>query len=229
MMGDKEFDPSEHLIQLKRNKKVGNAWVEVINDYLEVKWRLAWLRDKHPLAVLRTELYSVTEQQAIFKAEVTTPEGASATGWGSETVGDFTDFVEKAETKAMGRALAALGLGTQFCGDFEEGGSVTDSPIQRKAPAKPSPVPSYDGQREAAQATVGAPMSDNQRKAIRASLGDLFGKDERAEVEWMEKVQKKAVQGTAIHLTGLTTAEAAKILKAASEEKARRQSAEAQA
>ncbi len=39
--------------------------------------------------------------------------GAVAVGHGSEAAGDFGDFIEKAETKAIGRALAALGYGIE--------------------------------------------------------------------------------------------------------------------
>ncbi len=38
-------------------------------------------------------------------------DGASATGWGSEYREQFPNFIEAAETKALGRALAALGFG----------------------------------------------------------------------------------------------------------------------
>ena len=58
-----------------------------------------------------------------------------ATGWGSETAADFGDYVEKAETKALGRALAALGFGTQFCEDYgygAEAGRVVDTPVARR-------------------------------------------------------------------------------------------------
>lgn len=42
-------------------------------------------------------------------------------------------------TKGIGRALAALGLGTQFMGDeLEEGQRIVDSPVERKAPAAPA-------------------------------------------------------------------------------------------
>ena len=114
------FDPSRYLT------KVGSA------DYLEVKWRLVWLRETHPDAVIETELVSNGDQMAVFKARVTIPGGGSATGFGSEGYNDFRDYLEKAETKALGRALAALGFGTQFCPDFEFGasqGAVVDSPI----------------------------------------------------------------------------------------------------
>ncbi|MGH2534020.1 MAG: hypothetical protein ACRDJW_17195 [Thermomicrobiales bacterium] len=114
------FDPSRYLT------KVGNS------DYLEVKWRLVWLRELHPDAAIETELFSHDGQFAIFRAKVTVPDGGSATGWGSEGMDDFRDYIEKAETKAIGRALAALGFGTQFCPDFDFGagqGRVVDAPI----------------------------------------------------------------------------------------------------
>ncbi|MGH2562225.1 MAG: hypothetical protein ACRDJH_24465 [Thermomicrobiales bacterium] len=114
------FDPSRYLT------KVGNS------DYLEVKWRLVWLRELHPHAEIETELFSHDGQFAIFRAKVRVPDGGSATGWGSEGMDDFRDYIEKAETKAIGRALAALGFGTQFCPDFDFGagqGRVVDTPI----------------------------------------------------------------------------------------------------
>src|SRR5262249_27024167 len=83
-------------------------------EYLDVKWRLLWLRKEHPDAEIVTELVEHDGQMAIFKATVTVPSGGKATGYGSETAADFPDFIEKAETKAIGRALNALGYGAQF-------------------------------------------------------------------------------------------------------------------
>ncbi len=103
------------------------------SDYLEVKWRLVWMRDRHPDATIETELMSHEQNTAVFRARVNLPDGGSATGWGSESAGDFRDYLEKAETKAIGRALAALGFGTQFCPDFEFGasvGRVVDAPVK---------------------------------------------------------------------------------------------------
>jgi hypothetical protein len=79
-----------------------------------VKWRLLWLRKEHPDACIVTDLVQYDPQMAIFKATVTLPTGGMATGYGSETASDFADFMEKAETKAIGRALNALGYGAQF-------------------------------------------------------------------------------------------------------------------
>lgn len=124
------FEPARYLT------KIGKA------DYLEVKWRLVWLRDVAPDAVIATEMISRTEKEAVFKATVTLPSGGSASGYATETMGDFRDFTEKCETKAIGRALAALGFGTQFSfdHDFDEGARrVVDSPVdpsRERAPAR---------------------------------------------------------------------------------------------
>jgi hypothetical protein len=105
-------------------------------DYLEVKWRLVWLRSVHPDARIETELFEHKGATAIFRALVALPSDASATGWGSESSDDFGDYLEKAETKALGRALAALGFGTQFCPDYEFGVDrqrIVDSPVNIRA------------------------------------------------------------------------------------------------
>lgn len=139
--GERSFDPSRYL------RKLGGK------DYLEVKWRLLWLRTEHPDATMQTELVRLEDDFALFKANVAIPGGGQATGWGSETKQDFFDYIEKAETKSLGRALAALGFGTQFCEDFDfAAGSagnahVVDSPVENPTPAgsgsgvpRPTPI-----------------------------------------------------------------------------------------
>ncbi len=119
-----EFDPGRYLTKVSGS------------DYLEVKWRLLWLRTTNPDAIIETEMMSHDGQFAVFRAKVSIPGGGSATGWGSEQYNDFRDYIEKAETKALGRALAALGFGTQFCPDFEFGadnGRIVDAPINLHA------------------------------------------------------------------------------------------------
>lgn len=118
------FNPQEHLTIVD-----GAA-------YLEVKWRLVWLRETHPDATIETEMAESSRDHAIFKASVRLPNGASATGWGSEYREQFHNFIEAAETKAIGRALAALGFGTQFAGELgTDAGSVglSDAPVQLRA------------------------------------------------------------------------------------------------
>lgn len=120
MASEPVFEPGRYLT------KVNGA------DYLEVKWRLVWLRTEHPEAKIATELVDHDGNQAIIRARVELPTGAVATGYGSEAQNSFHNYIEKAETKAIGRALAALGFGTQFCPDFDFGaasGQVVDAPV----------------------------------------------------------------------------------------------------
>jgi len=140
------FEPSNYLMKLKGK------------DYLEVKYRLVWFNETHPEGSIVTELVSHTialngkedTSLAVFKATVTFEvEGSLVyrTGYGMEERGDFGDYLEKAETKAIGRALAVSGFGTQFCDDLDFGGSegrVVDAPVARPVKgvrSKLQPVP----------------------------------------------------------------------------------------
>jgi hypothetical protein len=85
-----------------------------------------------PHGVITTEEVVVDLQKgyARFRATVEDGEGGKATGFGTETAAGFADYVERAETRALGRALAALGIGTQFVGqDLTEGDHVADAPV----------------------------------------------------------------------------------------------------
>lgn len=119
--------------------------------YLEVKWRLVWFREQHPDWTILTEIIEANEKQAIFKASILTEKGnLMATAHGSETPRDFGDYFEKAETKAIGRALALIGYGTQFAPDLEEDGRIVDSPTEASKPpvqsktSTPPPARSFD-------------------------------------------------------------------------------------
>lgn len=114
------FDPTRYLTKVSGR------------DYLEVKWRLVWLRTLHPDAIIRTHLEHRDGTSAVFSAAVSLPSGGVATGWGSETASDFGDYLEKAETKAVGRALGMLGFGTQFAFDLDEGSRIVDSPVPQR-------------------------------------------------------------------------------------------------
>ena len=52
--------------------------------------------------------------------------------YGSETAKDFPDYAEKASTKSLGRALLALGYGTAFAPEMDEGERVVDTPVERR-------------------------------------------------------------------------------------------------
>ena len=129
----RSFDPRPHLRRIRVRGQEA--------EYLDVKWRLAWLRTEHPDARITTEHVTLSDSLAVFRALVEIPGGGAATGYGSETRDDWEDFIEKAETKAIGRALAALGYGTQFALDFDleedSTGSpqpLADAPVEHQSP-----------------------------------------------------------------------------------------------
>ncbi len=137
------FDPTKYL------KKLNGK------DYLEVVHRLQWLRAEHKDATITTALLHVDFEAgwAIFHARVEIPGQGVAEGTGSETRAAFpAGWLEKAETIAIGRALAALGYGTAFCLDFDTvdddgNGHLADSPVEPSVGAKtprtePAPVES---------------------------------------------------------------------------------------
>ena len=125
---EERFNPKNHLIMIKA--KGGKQ-----KEYLQVQWRLVWFRQDHPDWCINTQMlsYDAAERHAIFKAEILDADGVmKAAATGSESANDFLDFVEKAETKAVGRALAILGYGTQFVGDeLDEGNRLMDAPVER--------------------------------------------------------------------------------------------------
>jgi len=115
------FNPQKHLMRLRGGQ-----------EYLEVKWRLVWFREEHPDWGIETSPVEIDLGQglAIFSAKVFNAEGKlMATGTKMETRNDFGDYVEKAETGAIGRALAVCGYGTQFAPELEEGDRFVDAPI----------------------------------------------------------------------------------------------------
>lgn len=104
-------------------------------DYLLVAHRLQWFNETETNFRIETDFLLVNEDQTVARAIVTVfdKEGkeikrASATK--RETKKDFSDHTEKAETSAVGRALAMLGYGTQFAiSDLDEGDRIVDSPV----------------------------------------------------------------------------------------------------
>lgn len=186
--GASRFDPTPYLRQLRGRGVSG--------EYLDVKWRLLWLRTEHPDARIETEHVQLEPSMAVFKATVTLPTGGMATGYGSETPGDFGDYIEKAETKAIGRALNALGYGAQFRepGDEESPSGARPAaggrgPIQRSsgqsyraAPAQPSREP-----RSTAPETSSRPIELNanrDRAADRSAPSDGVEQEGEGAFTW---------------------------------------------
>jgi hypothetical protein len=112
------FDVKKHLIKVQGNR-----------PYLPVAARLVWFRQEHPDWGIDTRpvTLDLERQFAIFEATVYNSDGKlMARGTKGEGVRGFPDYIEKAETGAIGRALAVCGYGTQFAPDLDEIGQVSD-------------------------------------------------------------------------------------------------------
>ena len=127
-----DFDPNNHLMQLKGR------------DYMNVQNRLLWfIRDQRAFTIaglakvpftIQTDLVEIdrTKGWAHFKTTVRDVLGNESTMYGSESAQDFGDYAEKASTKSLGRALLALGYGTAFAPEMDEGERVVDAPVERR-------------------------------------------------------------------------------------------------
>jgi len=116
------FDFKRHLIKVQGGR-----------SYLPVSARIVWFRQEHPDWGIHTEPIEINheKQYAVFRAIIYNAEGKlMAMGTKKEDVKGFGDYMEKAETGAVGRALALCGFGTQFSPELDEvgGGRLTDSP-----------------------------------------------------------------------------------------------------
>src|SRR5579872_3927738 len=189
----RSFNPNEHVMQLKSK--------DGFKDYLPVQWRLVWFRDICPQGTIDTEeleydmdreveaevfawnaekrrsekVVKRAKGYARYRAVVTDGKGGRATGTKSESAVNFADFGEKAETGAIGRALAALGYGTQFAPELNEEHRIVDAPVARGASASTGngrrPVmavrPISNNGRVAAQDESHTPATEQQLASIR--------------------------------------------------------------
>lgn len=237
----KSFNPREHLMQLKSR--------EGSKDYLPVQWRIKWFRESFPHGSIETEMIHldldrIIEKEvfawnsekrrsekvqkqakgiAIFKATVRDSEGGEATSTGSECAVDFDDFIEKAETKSIGRALAALGYGTQFAPELDEGNRIVDAPVDRSQQDEP-PVPvnnaSASPRNEASKPTTPNPSNvasinnapskaQPQTRALQDMIGKAKTRAEKLGVNWED--EKRIVLGKATPDSQLTVQNVAAI------------------
>lgn len=133
------FNPQEHLVMLKTKQGP--------KEYLPVAWRLVWFRKEHSNWQINTTLveFDRENKQAMFRCKICDENGNQIScGYGSESIKDFADYIEKAETKAVGRALAMLGYGTQFAPELSEEERVVDAPQPIKAEADKPQIVSCD-------------------------------------------------------------------------------------
>ena len=175
----RRFNPNDHIMQIPN--KGGKS------DYLPVQWRLVWFRELCPQGTIETqeivvdlttefegEVYVWNQDKkrsekvlkrapgyARFRAIVHDGKGGFATATKTEKGVDFAEFVEKAETGAVGRALAMLGYGTQFAEmELSEEERIVDAPVDRK------PARSYQERKPFVESTVSVKQDEKPAQAI---------------------------------------------------------------
>ena len=112
-------------------------------DYLQVAHRLVWFREEHKDWSIETELQR-QKDETFAKAIIRNELGRIiAVAHKFEDKAGFADHAEKAETGAIGRALALCGYGTQFEPELDEGTErLADSPLGNSGgihPENPEP------------------------------------------------------------------------------------------
>ena len=131
------FDPMKYMLKLPKHKKVslpnGQVRFEKTEaDYLPVAARIAWFRREHHFWGIITEVEQLADKAVIMKATIKDNFGnVIATARKKETEAGFPDYIEKAETGAIGRALAMCGYGTLQAPEFDEQDRLADSPVEK--------------------------------------------------------------------------------------------------
>ena len=131
------FDPMKYMLKLPKSKKVTTSdgqvkWEQTEADYLPVAARIAWFRRDHPWWGIITEIEHLADKAVVMKASIKDMLGAViATARKKETQIGFPDYIEKAETGAIGRALAMCGYGTLQAPEFDEQQRFADAPVEK--------------------------------------------------------------------------------------------------
>lgn len=102
-------------------------------DYLSVQNRILWFNEEKDGWKIETNIVHLDNEKATMMAVIKDPQGIIVRqAHKSEDKAGFPDFMEKAETGAIGRALGFLGYGTAYALELEEGERIVDSPRSSK-------------------------------------------------------------------------------------------------
>lgn len=140
-LSDAGFNLASEILKKNDDPFAQAICLEDGSKYLEVAFRVAWMRREHPDWVIRKDILQFNERFAIMHAKVLDETGnVLASGHAKRFYQDDEVrqyFLEAAETAAVGRALNLLGynLPPEERSDRDE--AIADAP--RKAPQMPTP------------------------------------------------------------------------------------------
>jgi hypothetical protein len=154
------FDPRQHLMNLKGK------------DYLPVAARLIWLNEEAPRYTIQSQILKLEDTYAIVQATVTVLDDAgnaikTASATKREDKTHFPDYLEKAETGSIGRALGMLGYGTQFAPEFDESTGLLETRVVDKPQIRVSEPP------VAPSRTVREELPTREAPVVRAAREEL--------------------------------------------------------
>jgi len=204
MKQNEKFNPQKYLIKVKGK------------DYLEVKFRLHWFRQEHPDWDIRTDLIKLDIDRgiAVVRSDIFDEQGKHrSSGLSMETMKNFQDYLEKSETSATGRALAALGYGTLQSVELEEG-KIVDSPV------KIGGNKGNNGSNGKIEIQVFKPAGNNGNGKINGSNGtnqpgDGDGKPKASlqQVRYIKDLCKNLKIEPKMYVPGLSRAQASKMIE----------------
>jgi hypothetical protein len=111
------INPNEFIISLKGK------------PYMPALPRVAWMRMEHADWGISTEILEWNKEQKwiVVKATITDESGKLiSTGIKSQASARFLDYIEKAETGAISRALAFAGYGTLQAADMNDEDNIVN-------------------------------------------------------------------------------------------------------
>jgi hypothetical protein len=163
---DRPFDPKPVIERLRHGELDPQQRVDLL---------VLWMRKEHPQAQIVTDLAQFNEMMAVVKATITLTSGAEASGYGSALAADSDEMVERAETKAIGRALNALGFSVEsFDGAAEPDRRRTSQ--RGEPPASPKSVEKIDDEPEPEPARPAppapAPRAEEAAEEVEADPAD---------------------------------------------------------
>lgn len=195
------FNPADYLTCYTNND--GSK-----SYYLEVKYRILWFRYCYPLGRFKVDILHHDEKSIIVSAKIYmdwTVEEHQFLSQGFAHIykqpdSDF-DYVEWAQTKAIGRALAYAGFGQQFCDIIEKPEpEQVDSPVVIMHPQQPSaqnaPSNQPAAQSNQQQSTVVQMTPNQQAQQQRPAYGaeiDFPDEDLPKEIIYNPPVQQPPV------------------------------------
>ncbi len=114
-------------------------------DYLQIVHRIVWFREQYPQWTIDTHPVQIDATIAIMSASIKDETGrVLSKAHGAQLAKSFPAYIEKAESKSVGRALGFLGFGTAHAQELEDEdqkdlSTLADSPLHNTS-TKNSPA-----------------------------------------------------------------------------------------